>query len=129
MSATDRPTERSFGVSVGGVCLAAAALAWWRGHTLAGPVLLVCGTLLVGFAAAAPAGLRLPNRVWWRLAQALGWVNSRILLTVFFAAVLAPVGLALRLCGRNPLSGRKGHSNWGPYPVRRGDPTHYEHLF
>ena len=40
------PSERSFGHGVGGVCLAAAALVWWRGSPTLGLVLLVTGTLL-----------------------------------------------------------------------------------
>ena len=84
------PSERSFGRGVGGVCLAAAALVWWRGSATLGLVLLVTGTLLIGLGLIAPSALRVPNRVWWRVAQAVGWVNTRILLTLFFAVVLTP---------------------------------------
>ena len=75
------PTERSFGLGVGGVCIGVAAFLWWRGAPTAGLVLLVTGTLLVGFGLVAPAVLRVPNRVWWRVAQAVGWFNTRVLLT------------------------------------------------
>lgn len=123
------PTERSFGLGVGGVCIGLAALVWWRGYPTVGLVLLVTGTLLVGFGSVAPTALRVPNRVWWRVAQVVGWVNTRILLTVFFAVVLTPVGVVMRLFGRNPLQGAGVQTNWAPYPVRRRDTQHYERLF
>ena len=87
-----------------------------------GGVLLVLGLL-------APPLLRLPNRIWWRFAQTLGWVNSRILLTVFFAVVLTPIGLVMRALGRNPLESKATTSNWTPYPARHGDAKHFEHMF
>ena len=91
--------------------------------------LLVVGTLLVGLGLVAPVALRVPNRLWWRVAQAVGWVNTRILLTLFFAVVLTPVGVVMRLFGRNPLRGADAQTNWTPYPARRRDPRHYERLF
>ena len=123
------PTERSFGRGVGSVCIGAAALFWWRGHPTVSMALLVVGTLLVGLGLVAPAALRVPNRLWWRVAQTVGWVNTRVLLTLFFASVLTPVGVAMRLFGRNPLRGADAQTNWTPYPARRRDARHYEHLF
>src|SRR3990172_3293936 len=123
------PSERSFGISVGSVCLAAGALFLWRGRPTVSLALLVVGGLLVGCALVAPSALRVPNRYWWRFAQALGWVNARVLLTLFFALVLTPVGLVMRLVGRNPLRPAQPQTSWGPYSARRRDPKHYERMF
>ena len=123
------PTERAFGLSVGSVLLGFAALAWWRARPTIAGVLLVVGILLVGFGGVYPSALRVPSRVWWRFAQALGWFNARLILTVFFAVVLTPVGVVMRMVGRNPLRPSRGVSNWTPYPARRADPRHYERLF
>jgi len=93
-------------------------------------VLFVAGGLLVGMAYAAPAVLRVPNRVWWRCAQALGWVNSRILLTLFFALVITPIAVAMRVFGRQPLRPDKGATTtWAIYSARCRDPRHYERMF
>ena len=123
------PTERSFGFSVGAVCLAIGGWLWWRGSGSRALGLLGIGGLLVACAVVAPRVLRGPNRVWMRVAGVLGWLNARILLTVFFAVVLTPVGLLMRLFGRNPLKGEHGDSNWRPYSIRRRDPRHYENQF
>jgi hypothetical protein len=102
---------------------------WWRGHTLVPLVLLAGGTLLVTLGMFAPPLLAVPNRLWWRFAQLLGRVNARILLSVFFACVLTPIGVTMRLFGRNVLTDGRSDTNWRPYPARRGDPKHYDHLF
>lgn len=127
--AASLPTERSFGLGVGGVCTGVAALFWWRGSPTLSLILLVVGAFLIVFGLITPRALRVPNRLWWRVAQTVGWVNTRILLILFFAVVLTPVGVAMRLFGRNPLRGPRAQTNWTPYPARRGDPRHYEHLF
>jgi hypothetical protein len=123
------PTERAFGVGVGGVCVAIGALLWWRGHSTLSLTLLVLGGVLVALGRLAPSALRVPHRYWWRFAQVLGWVNARVLLTLFFVLVLTPVGVVMRLFGRNPLRPPQAQTTWGPYSVRRRDPKHYERMF
>ena len=123
------PTERSFGITMGGVSFALSAVAWWRGHLSFALVLLVCGTALMSLGMLAPPMLAVPNRLWWRFAQTLGRVNARIILSVFFACVLTPIGVAMRVFGRNVLSTGRSDTNWRPYPARRSDPKHYDHLF
>jgi hypothetical protein len=123
------PTERSFGLSVGVVFLGLATVLWWRGNTSVAPGLFAVGAFLVAGALIAPSVLRVPNRLWWRFAQVLGWVNARVLLTLFFAVVLTPLGLAMRALGRNPLRAARAETNWSAYAARRRDPKHYDHSF
>lgn len=50
---------------------------------------------------------RLSNYVlwfWWKLAHVLGWINTRILLTIVFYTVLLPFALLSRLFSKDPLS-------------------------
>ena len=128
---TDRrvPTERSLGLSVGLVCTLAGTLSRWRGHDVFGPTLIAAGTILLILGVAAPRVLRVPNRVWWRFAQTLGWINARVLLTAFFVIVLTPVGVIMRLCGRNPLRPSQSATTWSTYGARRRAPRHYERMF
>lgn len=44
---------------------------------------------------------------WMKLAGALGYVNSRILLSVMYFLVMTPVGALRRMLGHDPL-GRRG---------------------
>ena len=123
------PTERSFGLSVGGVATVAGAVGWWRGHDLVGPVLLGIGVLLVLFGLVAPRALRVPNKIWWRFAQALGYVNARIILTVFFTVILTPFGTLMRLFGRNPLMPPTRGTSWIAANAERRQADHFRRSF
>ena len=123
------PSERSFGLSVGGVSVALGAVSWWRGHAVLGPALIAAGMVLVIFGLAAPRLLRAPNRIWWRFAQVMGWINARVLLTVFFYVVLSPVGIIMRLLGRNPLRTPHSSTTWSKVDAHRRGPRHYERMF
>ena len=124
-----RPSERSFGLSVGVACEVFSGLVWWRGHTHAFAVLSVIGGILVLAGITLPATLRIPNRLWWRFAQVLAWINASVILAGSFILVLTPVGCVLRLLGRSPLRAPKGQSTWSGYSGGHSGPKHYEHLF
>ena len=123
------PGERSFGLSVGTASVVFAGLLLWRGHQRVAMVAASVGVVLVIGGLLAPAALKVPNRLWWRFATVLGWINSRILLTVFFFLVLTPAGLVMRLFGRSPLRAVGPDTNWSGRDDRHRDSKHYEHLF
>lgn len=122
--------ERAFGLTVGGVLLALAALTAWRGHGMRAEVIGVAGAVLVATAVIRAAVLRPLAAAWGRLGHALGWFNSRVLLTLMFALVFVPIGWANRLFGSDPLDRRRrAGSRWMAYPERFRDPKHLERLF
>jgi len=122
--------ERSFGVSVGGVLCVIAALLAWRGRTARAEVIGAIGAVLLIAGVAAPAVLRVPNRWWMKVAHALGWFNTRLLLFVVFVLVFVPMGAWSRLVGKDPLSRRRaGWPGWSPYPARYRDSTHYSRMY
>lgn len=41
--------------------------------------------------------------LWWKLAHILGWINTRILLSVVFYVILLPMALLSRIFTRDPL--------------------------
>ncbi|WP_232073943.1 SxtJ family membrane protein [Spirosoma aureum] len=55
-----------------------------------------------------PALARWISFGWFKLAEGLGYVNSRILLSIVFFIFLLPIALLYRLANRNPLSLRNG---------------------
>jgi hypothetical protein len=59
--------------------------------------------LVATIALARPAALRPVHAAWMTFARALGWANTRILLGLVFYLVLAPLGIAMRLAGRDAL--------------------------
>ena len=124
-----RNPERSFGVSVGAVTLAAAIYIGWDGLSLFALVMGSVGVMLIGFGLLRPRLLYWPSATWWRLAYVLGYVNARIILTVLYALLLVPLGLFWRVSGKDPLERRRDKAGWSPYPVRYRDPKHYLRMY
>jgi hypothetical protein len=77
-----------------------------------------------------PSALSYLHRGWTRLGLALGWVNTRIILTLLFTVTIVPVGLAMRLFGRDRL-GRKLDRQSASYrvPSRQRDGKDMERPF
>ena len=50
-----------------------------------------------------PETLRVPYRIWIEVGNGLAWVNNRIILGIIFFIILFPVGLLLRLLGKDAL--------------------------
>jgi hypothetical protein len=75
----------------------------------------VLGGLLVLFGAIAPDALTLPNRLWMKLGFLLGLIMTPIVMGLLYLLTFIPMGLALRLAGKDPLRRRKkgeGESYW-----------------
>jgi Saxitoxin biosynthesis operon protein SxtJ len=53
--------------------------------------------ILVSMALIIPAALGPVYNVWMRFAEALGWVNTRIILSVIFFVVFFPFGIIMRM--------------------------------
>lgn len=89
-----------------------------------GCLLLLSGLLL-------PSVARRFHIFWMKVAAILGYVNSRILLSLLFYGVITPYGLVSRLVGRDPLNRRgQGRSSyWIPRENSRQAKEQFERLF
>lgn len=99
---------RRFGLTVATGLGVLAMLALWRGRRVLPAVLLATAAVLALLAMVAPARLAAAHRAWMRLAEALGWFNTRVLLGLLFYLIVTPIGLIMRLAGRDPLDRRLG---------------------
>ena len=121
---------RSFGLLVGAIfALIGVWPVVWRGHDLRSWAVLIAAALMVP-ALVMPGCLRFVYRGWMTLGEALGWINTRLILSAIFFVVFTPFGLWMRLRGRNPI--RRG---WEPEAstyreVRQPRPgSHMQHQF
>ncbi len=109
---------RRFGLSVGAVILGlfGLVLPWIAGRAFPRwPFFLGLPLMLLG--TAWPALLRPLHFVWMKLATALGWVNTRIILAILFFLIFTPLALLRRLLRKDPLGLRwdEGESTyWRP---------------
>ena len=123
---------RRFGLTVGGMFVLLGLVSWWRGHVRPPIVFWTAGTLLLVPAFVAPLILEPVRRGWMRFGMALGEVNGRIILTVFFFLVIAPLGFVLRLFVRDPLDrslADRKTSTWIRRPPAPVDRARYEQQF
>ena len=122
-------TERSFGLSVGGVLCGIAALLFWRHRVMRAEIVGAIGAVLMLLGAVAPSLLTRPRIWWWRGARVVGDFNARVLLTVLFAVIFVPFGMVWRLVGKDPLARQKRAPRWLPYPTRYRDRQHYSRMY
>jgi uncharacterized membrane protein HdeD (DUF308 family) len=122
---------RKTALTVAGVLLVIAAWNLYRGRMtvvlifgVVGAALLVAGLLL-------PAAARVFHTAWMRFASALGYVNSRVLLTLMYYLVLTPYSFVMRLAGRDALRRRGGRSDsyWIARKTTRQTREQFERLF
>jgi Saxitoxin biosynthesis operon protein SxtJ len=124
-------SDRSFGLTVGGILLAIAVvrtlLHMWDG-TAAGWLEMVLGGVgvaLIVFGLIAPARLAPLNRAWTKLGLILFKVVNPVVLGLIYVTTIMPIGLLMRLSGRDLLNlklDRQAKSYWvvreppGPAP-------------
>ncbi len=127
------PSERDLRFFGWGLVLMAAGLGGalaWRARPMAGAA--VGGVLgLAGFATLLRprlAGRRI-YRAWMSVAWIIGTVLSSGVLALIYFGILTPIGLVMRLAGRDALGlRRRGETYWVPLEFPE-DPQAYERLF
>jgi hypothetical protein len=120
---------RSFGLLVGTVLVLIGV--WPMLFRAASPrswALILAGLLLLP-AVFVPVVLQPVYRAWMLLGSILGWINTRIILGVIFYMVFTPVGLLMRLFGRDPLSLRSSASDSYRVPREPRPGTHMRNQF
>ena len=119
---------RSFGFTFGGVAIVFGLFLLWRGRTPLGQGFLIAALAFFVVAGFLPALLRPFFGPWMKFAEILGYINTRILLGVFFIVGITPTGLIMRLSGKDPMGRvfkRKGTSSYWTKPTTHPDGTRH----
>jgi hypothetical protein len=99
-------SDRSFGLTVGGVMLLVGIVKLWRG-SIVGAWWLALAAMLLGLALLYPAALAPLNRLWRRLSLVLNRVVNPVVLAALFFVAVVPVALMMRTLGKDPLRLRR----------------------
>jgi hypothetical protein len=77
---------------------------WHKTHSMTGArIIWLCALIATAIYYAIPA-LRRPAYLGWMYAvYPIGWTVSHVLIAIVFYGVLTPLGLIMRLLGRDPL--------------------------
>ena len=127
----DRRELRRFALVLGGALLVLGSFAWYRGSGVA-PYLLLPGAVIAVCGLVAPAALRWLFFTWMAIGLVLGTIMTAIILTVVFVVAITPIGLVLRLLGRDPLQRKldpEAASYWIPKERPTNDPSRLEKYF
>ncbi len=65
-----------------------------------------------------PVVLKPIYHAWMKFGHVMGWINTRLILGAVFFLVFFPMGLVMRLFGKDPLKTRLDHSK-STYRVER----------
>ena len=69
---------------------------------------------------------------WMKFAFLLGWFNTRLLLGIFFYLIITPIGLLMRLFGKDFLDekiDKSAKSHWNKRDLSKFDPKHAARTF
>ena len=90
---------RNFGLAVGTVCLGLGGLFFWKERPVwpwfgGFGLFLVCGGFLF------PNVLKPLQKIWMSFAVVMGWIMTRIILSILFYLVITPISVIASLAGR-----------------------------
>jgi hypothetical protein len=129
----DRKALRNFGLLMACVLLLVGGWLWWK-STAAWPWLIAAAALPAAIGLAAPAVLKPIYKAWMVLALIMGWLMTRVVLTLVYYLVLTPIGFLGRAFGEQFLQLKvKRSGETDSYWVRRTGPprekSDYERQF
>jgi Saxitoxin biosynthesis operon protein SxtJ len=122
---------RKFGLTVGIVLLLIAFFLIWK-HKPSQFYFLSIGAILILSGLLFPLILFPLNKVWMTLAILLGWLMTRVILSVLFYLVITPISLIARISGKHFLDlkiDKTRASYWEKRKNVPSTPTDYERQF
>ncbi len=87
------------------------------------------GVILFFLSFTLPILLKYPYKIWMKIGEVLGWINTRILLGVVFFIVLFPIGVLLLLFGKKPIKNNKNKVDSFKQKSVERNWNHYEKPF
>lgn len=126
----DNKNLKKFGITMGGTLLVISWLMVRKGHN--GLIPVIISGLFFCAAFSAPLLLKPIYILWMRGAFILGWLNTRLILIAVFYLILTPIGLVLKLCGKDLLEEEINNSKksyWKKEEKREFKTTDYERQF
>ncbi len=106
--------------------------AWKYYSSILSYVLMGLTLLILPIVAFSPIILRPVFKLWLKVAHAIGWFNTQLLLSIVFILIFAPTGLVMRLLRKDPMKRKMlaEKTYWEPYELEGlKDKSRYERQF
>ncbi len=87
---------RKFGILVGSVLTLIGLILLWK-ELNSFKLFIILGVALISFGMILPKLLKPIYFVWMTIATILGWIMTRVILTILFYIILTPISLIARL--------------------------------
>ena len=121
---------KSFGLTIGIILFIISGLLMYYGNYFYRPIAIVASTFIVlGFI--FPIFLKPIYFVWMIFAAILGWIMTRVILSMVFYLIMTPIGLITRLLGEDFLKLKKmdSESYWNSRDTNYENNQDYEKQF
>jgi hypothetical protein len=112
---------RKFGITVGIVLGLLGGFLWWKGKDLY-LIMFVISFLFLFFGAIVPIILKPIQKVWMSLALILGWIMTRVILSLMFYLVFFPIGMLARIFGKDFLDQKRDTDIKSYWILRKSEP-------
>jgi hypothetical protein len=122
---------KQFGITIGVVLGLLAMWCVWRGKEGSYP-LLISSVLFFSLGFIFPLLLKPVQKLWMSLAVLMGWLMTRVIVTILFYLVVTPIGLLAKVCGKDFLNtkiDKNTNSYWIPKKIAGPDEKNYENQF
>ncbi|MEM6645390.1 MAG: SxtJ family membrane protein [Bacteroidota bacterium] len=110
------PELRKFGLVMMVPLLLIGGYLWWTSRG-AWPYFVGVAAVFGALALVAPAVLRPVEKYWMKFAEVMGYVMTRVILTLAYVIAITPTGLIMRLRGKDLLNrriDREAETYWVP---------------
>lgn len=128
---SEKSDLRKFGVTIGLFLLILSGILFWKGRDTF-EITLIFGVALCVLGLAIPVVLKPIHWIWMVLAAILGWIMTRVILSVLFYVVITPIGLFARLSGNRFLDlawDKSKDTYWNYRTTKQLDSEDYERQF
>ena len=96
---SEKSDLRKFGITIGVILLIIAGFLFWK-EKESFQILLTFGVAIYVLGFAIPVALKPIYWIWMIFATILGWIMTRVILSLLFYIIVTPIGLIPRIFGK-----------------------------
>ena len=96
---SEKSDLRKFGITIGLILMIVSGFLFWK-EKESFQILLTAGAILLILGVTIPAILKYIYWVWMIFATIIGWIMTRMILSLMFYMIFTPIGFILRLFGK-----------------------------
>lgn len=125
------PELRKLGLTIGIFLLVIASFLWWKQRP-GFPYFAYAGGGVILLGLAAPILLKPVYKAWMAFAVVMGFMMTRVILTILFFGLFTPISLIAKLLGKDLLEERwepNATTYWVKRPATNLDPKSAENMF